>query len=164
MQINKVKYWIIELRKIKMKARIHFILKLWAPLNVPLNQLLKQSLYFLSPCSSCSDFQTKKKNRTVSPTFTDEKKKVKVAQPCPTLCDPMDYTVYEILQARTLEWVAFPFSRGSSRPRDQTGSPALQADSLPAEPPGSPHLLVRTPYCVLLPEQKDVRKRHDYKN
>ena len=32
----------------------------------------------------------------------------------------MDYTVYVILQARILEWVAFPFSRGSSQPRDQT--------------------------------------------
>ena len=53
-----------------------------------------------------------------------------------TLCDPMDDTVHEILQARTLEWVAFPFSRGSSQPRDQTQVSALQADSLPAEPPG----------------------------
>ena len=35
-------------------------------------------------------------------------------------CDPMDYTVYGILQARILEWVAFPFSSGSSQPRDQT--------------------------------------------
>ena len=32
----------------------------------------------------------------------------------------MDYIVYGILQARILEWVAFPFSRGSSQPRDQT--------------------------------------------
>ena len=32
----------------------------------------------------------------------------------------MDYTVHEILQARILEWVAFPFSKGSSQPRDQT--------------------------------------------
>ena len=39
---------------------------------------------------------------------------------CLTLCDPMDYTVHGILQARILEWVAFPFSRGSSQPRDQT--------------------------------------------
>ena len=45
--------------------------------------------------------------------------KVKVAQWSPTLCDPMDYTVHGILQARILEWVAFPFSRGSSKPRDQ---------------------------------------------
>ena len=48
------------------------------------------------------------------------KVKVKVAQLCPTFCDPMDYTVHEILQARVLEWVAIPFSRGSSQPRDRT--------------------------------------------
>ena len=47
-----------------------------------------------------------------------EEVKVKVAQSCPTLCDPMDYTVCGILQARILKWVAFPFSRGSSQPRD----------------------------------------------
>ena len=45
--------------------------------------------------------------------------KVKVAQSGPTLCYPMDYTVHGILQARILEWVAFPFLRGSSQPRDQ---------------------------------------------
>ena len=91
------------------------------------------------------------------------------------LCDPMDYTVHGILQARILEWVAIPFSKGFSQPRDQTQvsriaggfftswargevqecwsgyspaalpdpgselvSPALQADSLPAELPGKP--------------------------
>ena len=46
--------------------------------------------------------------------------KVKVAQLCPTLFNPIDYIVHGILQARILEWVAFPFSRGSSQPRDQT--------------------------------------------
>ena len=46
--------------------------------------------------------------------------KVKVTQSCPTLCNPTDYRVHGILQARILEWVAFPFSRGSSQPRDQT--------------------------------------------
>ena len=45
---------------------------------------------------------------------------VKVAQSCPTLGDPMDYTGHEILRARILEWVALPFSRGSSQPRDRT--------------------------------------------
>ena len=60
--------------------------------------------------------------------------KVKVAQLCPALCDPMDYTVHGIFQARILEWVAFPFSRGSSNPR----SPTLQVDSLPTEPQGKP--------------------------
>ena len=38
--------------------------------------------------------------------------KVKIDQSCLTLCHPMDYTVLGILQARILEWVAFPFSRG----------------------------------------------------
>ena len=44
----------------------------------------------------------------------ERKVKVRVAQSPLTLCDPMDYTVYGILQARILEWVAFPFSRGSA--------------------------------------------------
>ena len=60
--------------------------------------------------------------------------KVKVAQLCLTLWDPMGYTVHGILQARMLEWVAFPFFRGSSKPR----SPASQVDSLPAEPQRKP--------------------------
>ena len=45
---------------------------------------------------------------------------VKVAQSHSTLCDPMDYTVHGILQAKILEWVAFPFSRESTQPRDWT--------------------------------------------
>ena len=45
---------------------------------------------------------------------------VKVAQSCLTLWDPMDYTVPGILQARTLEWVAFPFSKRPSQPTDWT--------------------------------------------
>ena len=45
---------------------------------------------------------------------------LKVAQLCQTLCNTMDYTVHGILQARVLEWPAFPFSRGSSQPRNQT--------------------------------------------
>ena len=48
------------------------------------------------------------------------KVKVKVALSYPTLCDSMDYTVHGILQARILEWEAFPFSRASSQPRDRT--------------------------------------------
>ena len=47
-----------------------------------------------------------------------------ITQLCPTLCNAMDYSppgssVHGILQARILEWVAMPFSRGSSQPRDQ---------------------------------------------
>ena len=58
--------------------------------------------------------------------LSNVKVKVLVAQSCPTLCDPMDYTVHGILQARILEWVVIPFSRGSSQPRDRTRSPTLQ--------------------------------------
>ena len=63
---------------------------------------------------------------------------VKVAQSCPTLCDPMDHTVHGILQARTLEWVAFPFSGDLPNPVIEPRSPGLQADSLPAEPQEKP--------------------------
>ena len=53
------------------------------------------------------------------------KSESEVAQPCPTLSDPIDCSlpgssVRGILQARILEWVAIPFSRGSSLPRDRT--------------------------------------------
>ena len=48
------------------------------------------------------------------------KVKLKVTQPSSTLCNFTDYTVQGILQAQILEWVAVPFSRGSSQPSDQT--------------------------------------------
>ena len=44
--------------------------------------------------------------------------KVKVAQSCLILCDPMNYTIHGILRARILEWVAVPLIWGSSKPRD----------------------------------------------
>ena len=58
-----------------------------------------------------------------------------VTQSCLTLCNPMDCSppgssVHGILQARILEWVAIPFSRGSSQRRNWTQSPAWQAVSL----------------------------------
>ena len=59
----------------------------------------------------------------------------------PTLCNPMDYSppgssVHGILPARILEWVGMP------NPGNEVGSPALQADSLPSEPPGKPKLAI----------------------
>ena len=56
--------------------------------------------------------------------------KASVTQSCLTLCYPMNWgppgsSVHWILQARILEWVAIPFSRGSSRPRDEPRSSAL---------------------------------------
>ena len=65
---------------------------------------------------------------------------MKVTQLCLTLCDLMDYTVHGILQARIVEWVAFPFCRGSFQPSIKLRSPTLQADSLPAELQEKPKL------------------------
>ena len=66
-----------------------------------------------------------------------------VAQSCLTLCDPIDcslpsFSVHGIPQARMLECIAIPFSREHPNPGIEPWSPALQADSLPSEPPGKP--------------------------
>ena len=68
---------------------------------------------------------------------------VLVAQLCPTLCNPIDYSqpgssVHGIFQAKILEWVTISFSRYLPDPGIKPGSPALQADSLLSEPPGKP--------------------------
>ena len=70
---------------------------------------------------------------------------VLVAWSCPTLWDSMDCSlpvssVHGVSQARILEWVALPVSRGSSHPGIEARSPSLQAESLPSEPPGKPML------------------------
>ena len=66
---------------------------------------------------------------------------VLVAKSCLTLYNPMDYkppgsSVHGVLQARTREWVAISFSRDLPDSRIKPGSPPLEADSLPSEPPG----------------------------
>ena len=63
---------------------------------------------------------------------------VKVTQSCPTLRDPMDYSVHGIFQARILEWVAFPFYGDLPNTEIEPRSPTLQVDSLPAEPQRKP--------------------------
>ena len=72
------------------------------------------------------------------PVFYTDKEKMKVAQSCPTLCDPMDYTVHAVLQARIVEWVAVPFPGDLPNPGIECRSPALQVDSSPAESQGKP--------------------------
>ena len=65
-------------------------------------------------------------------------------------CSPRGSSVPGILQARILEWVAMPSSKGSSRSRDWTHvscSPALRMDSLPTEPPGKP-TYVNSCWCM----------------
>ena len=73
-----------------------------------------------------------------------------VAQSCLTLCNPIDCTppvssVHGILEARILEWVAMPSSRGLPNPGIKPRSPTLQADLLPSEPPG------KAPFHVFSP-------------
>ena len=71
---------------------------------------------------------------------------VLVTQSYPTLCNPMDCSlpgssVHGILQARILEWVPIPFSRGDlPDPGIEHGSPTLQAYAVPSGPPGKPLL------------------------
>ena len=63
--------------------------------------------------------------------------------PCTAACQATLST--GILQARILAWKAYPFSRGSSDPGIELGSPALQVYSLPAELPGKPHIHLEWP-------------------
>ena len=75
---------------------------------------------------------------------TPVKPSVLLAQSCPTLCDTLDCSLpdssaYGILQARILEWVAIPFSRGSFWPSDQTLVSCIAGRFLPSEPAGKPN-------------------------
>ena len=73
--------------------------------------------YFENVILLYSGFYCLSENSVVSLTLTSLKEvKVEVTQLCSILCDPMEYTVHGILHARILEWVAFPFSKGSSQP------------------------------------------------
>ena len=76
-----------------------------------------------------------------------------IAQLCLTLCNPMDYTVHGILQARILEWIAFPFS-SHPNPGIEPRSSSLQADCLPAETQGRLSASVRSisflPFIVFI--------------
>ena len=74
--------------------------------------------------------------------------KVKVAQSCSTLCDPVDYTVHGILQAGILEWV-FPSPGDLPNPWIESRSPTLQVDSLPAEPPANLYQLLTKKFFML---------------
>ena len=89
-----------------------------------------------------------------------------VAKLCPTLCDPMDCSplgssVHRDFQARILEWVATPTSRGSSQPRNRTqvshiagrfftvwGTRHWEMGSLPLTPPGKPFAWLCVYVCV----------------
>ena len=63
---------------------------------------------------------------------------MKVAQSCPTLCNPIDYIVHGILQARYWNGEPLPSTGGLPNPGIKPRSPTLQGDSLPTEPPRKP--------------------------
>ena len=97
-----------------------------------------QSLWSVPRCTG-----TEEKAVTSDVVTADLPSLLLVIQSCPTVCDLMDYSppgssVHGISQTRILERVVIPFSRGSSRPRIEPSSPALQADSLLSEPSGKP--------------------------
>ena len=62
------------------------------------------------------------------------------SNPCLPHCRWILYQLRHKGSPRILEWVAYPFSRGSSRPRNRTRVFSLQADSLPTKLPGKPNL------------------------
>ena len=85
----------------------------------------------------------------------------KVTQSCPILCDPMDYMeyspiLYGILQARVLEWVAFPFSRGSSQPRGWTGVSRLAGGFFTSWATREAQNLTLV-VCLLLPLKREIK-------
>ena len=113
-----------------------FITKAESTGNSRLKEILKNIGQVEEKLARIKSLKCKKKIRS-------NKVEVLVTKSYPTLRNPVDCSlpgssVHGILQARLLEWVAIPFSRGSSQPRDQTTVPALQADSLLSEPPGKP--------------------------
>ena len=121
------------------------LLPLWQPLPDPADSSSP-------PCTMSSQWSATARCSSASYLHSDPwKVRVKVVQSCLTLCDPMDYmdyTVHGILQARILEWVAIPFSRGSSQPRDQTqvsciaGGFFTSSATGEAPDPWRPHLLI----------------------
>ena len=74
--------------------------------------------------------------------------RVKVARSCLTVCDPMEYSVHGILQARILKWATFPFSRGSSQPRDRTQVSHIAGRLFQLSHQGSPRILEEVAYPV----------------
>ena len=86
-------------------------LRLVTSRSIGLGLSVQQGLY-LGGCVPCVS------TATPCGSNCESEVKVKVTQSCLTLCNPMDCIVHGVLQARILEWVAFPLSRGSSQPRD----------------------------------------------
>ena len=109
----------------------------------------------------CSTWGRKELDTTEHWTTMAKKMKVLVARSNLTLCNPTDYSqpgpsVHGILQARILGWVAIPFSRGSSQPRDWTWlSTYIAGGQFISEPPGKPILKM----LIEMPIEDSVRSK-----
>ena len=84
-----------------------------------------------------------------------------VAQPCPTLCDPMDCcppgsSVHEILQARILEWIAIIVSRGSSLPRDWTWVSHIVGRFFTIRATSEAQLSASDSHCTTIPQARKL--------
>ena len=93
----------------------------WSGLPCPSGNIPNPGIEPASPALAAGFFTTEPPGKSYVTAYVHAKS----LQSCPTLCDPMDCSppgsvVHGILQARTLEWVALPSSRGSSQPRDGT--------------------------------------------
>ena len=73
---------------------------------------------------------------------------------CSVVSDSFVTHGHGILQARTLEWVAFPFSRGSSQLRDQTQVSCITGVFFTAEPPGKPRCVITKPISATFKESQ----------
>ena len=103
-------------------------------------KLMDPNIFPISPPPS---IYTLRIIHTHTHTYVYEKVEMLATQVCPILCDTMDCnppgsSANGILQARILEWVAIPFSRGWSLPGMKPRSLAWQKNSLPSESPGKP--------------------------
>ena len=95
-----------------------------------------------------------------------------VTQSCPTLCDPMDFSlpgssVHEILQARILEWVAILFSRGSSLLRARTWVSGIAGRFFTTVPPGKPpplRILLHNPINIITISVRAAQKEIKFKD
>ena len=134
--------WEVSLEELRNCSRAHRPLLLWVEQGPPTPS--KSYVRSQQPVSqNVTLFRARVFTEVIKLKWCHWKVKESFAQLSPTLGDPMDcsppsFSVHGILQARILEWVAMPSSRGPSWPRDQIHIffIASRAESLPSEPPG----------------------------
>ena len=113
-------YYVSWIVKVSLQNSLHFFARTWRaswildPIDIVFLALTSINMTSFPHTVSDNDFQF------LVGKFSLLNHKLKAIQSCLTLCNPMDYTVHGILQARILEWGAFSFSRGSHQPRDRT--------------------------------------------